>query len=335
MSSEILEVPGMLKSLAEQIKIDIDAYCVATYNDGPRSHLGASQIGHPCSRYLYYQFRWIAHKVHDGRQYRLFQRGHFEEPRFTAYLEGIGCKITTLAKLLFYNAIYDSYSIENSDYVYNESTEKDVTHDHWHLKRAEEQGVKFDKGKAQIRISDCKGHFGGSLDAIVTLPERYGLLDVVFLGEYKTQGTGRKFDELKKEGCMLKKYQHFCQQCTYGYKLGLKYGIYMVVDKNNDDLHIEVVKLDDVLGTKMIAKAESIIFTQEAPPKVSKSASYYECNYCDTRDVCWNNAPALVNCRSCFNASAVEEGNWYCKEHQSIIPKEYIHAACDKWVSLI
>ncbi len=43
----------------------------------PRKHLGASQIGHPCLRYLWYQFRWCAESKtsFDGRMLRLFETG--------------------------------------------------------------------------------------------------------------------------------------------------------------------------------------------------------------------------------------------------------------------
>lgn len=333
MTQHILETPGMLKALADKLKSDIDAYCVNKYNDGPRSHLGASQIGHACSRHLWYQFRWITHKIHDGRQYRLFQRGHFEEPRFTGYLEGIGCKVHTLEKLLFYNSKEDKYFIEKYNYKCNEH-EADVTYDFYHLKCAEEFGVKYDKGKAQLRISGCDGHFGGSLDAIVTLPDHYNLPDVLFLGEYKTSGTGRKFDEVRKEGVVIKKNQHWSQMCTYGYKLKLKYGVYMVVNKDNDDLYIEVVKLDRTQGELMEQKADDIIFRDNPPVKIAKSATFYSCVHCDSKGVCWQGEQSLKNCRSCRHSKPVKEAQWECDKY-GIIPKEHIINGCCEWEGIV
>ena len=46
-----------------------------------RPHLGASQIGHACDRYLWYQFRWCDHDEPDGRVLRLFDHGNVEETR--------------------------------------------------------------------------------------------------------------------------------------------------------------------------------------------------------------------------------------------------------------
>ena len=237
-----LTQPGSLKLLSERIAQDIDAACVAENNTGPRSHLGASEIGDPCERKLWLKFRWCFNKVHDGRQYRLFNRGHFEEPRFAHYLETIGFTVTEFA----------------------EGTEHET-----------------DKGKRQIRIGAAEGHFGGSTDGIGTHPN-YGK----FLLEYKTQGY-KKFPKLVEKGCQSEKYQHFCQQSIYGYKLGLEYSIYMVVNKDNDDLYIEVLKLDWELGKQLEAKAERIIFATEPPPKLSCNIKSFECNYCDFKEVCY------------------------------------------------
>ncbi len=58
-----------------------------------RLHLGGSEIGHWCTRHLYYKFRWCAEVKHHGRMLRLFNRGHYEEPRFISHLESIGIDV--------------------------------------------------------------------------------------------------------------------------------------------------------------------------------------------------------------------------------------------------
>ena len=329
-----LGTPGVLKLLSEQIKQDIDAYCVETYSTRTRGHLGASAIGKSCCRELWYNFRWAYTKIHDGRQYRLFQRGHFEEPRFTGYLEGIGCKVKDFDKKLLFHPESESYFYgTDSDIV---DLVEDVEGIPFHENKAKELGIYLDKGKRQIRIYGCKGHFAGSLDSVIELPKRYQIEQhVLFLGEYKTQGT-QKFPKLIEKGCQLDKYTHWCQQCVYGYKLGLQYGVYIVVNKNDDDLYIEVMKLDWFLGQELEQKAERIIFSQVPPAKISLSSDYYECRFCDMKDVCWNNKPAEVNCRSCARCFPVDEAQWYCNLYDSVVPKEFIETGClEGWVSII
>ncbi len=58
-----------------------------------RGYLGASIIGHECSRYLWYQFRQCCKSEFSGRMYRLFETGDLEELRFTKELRAIGCEV--------------------------------------------------------------------------------------------------------------------------------------------------------------------------------------------------------------------------------------------------
>lgn len=59
----------------------------------PRSHMGCSQIGHPCDRRLWLSFRWAVIERFDGRVLRLFRRGHNEEATVVADLQAIGATV--------------------------------------------------------------------------------------------------------------------------------------------------------------------------------------------------------------------------------------------------
>ncbi len=58
-----------------------------------RGYLGASIIGHECSRYLWYTFRGCYTPDFSGRLYRLFETGDVEEVRFVKELRAIGCTV--------------------------------------------------------------------------------------------------------------------------------------------------------------------------------------------------------------------------------------------------
>lgn len=55
--------------------------------------LGASSIGRPCERQLWYSFRWCYSEQFEGRMLRLFKRGHREEDVFIRELRGIGLEV--------------------------------------------------------------------------------------------------------------------------------------------------------------------------------------------------------------------------------------------------
>ena len=289
-----LDAPGVAKALAKRILEEIDEYCVRTYDGGHRSHLGASLIGRECKRYLWYVFRWCLHEKTTGRQQRLFNRGHREEARFIEWLEGIGFKVW----------------FENRDEAPNEKGEY-----------------------PQYRISDVMGHFGGSLDGIAILPERYGIEEPVLL-EFKTNGTGAGFNKLTDDGMPIAKPEHFAQTSTYGKKYNFRYCVYLNINKNDDSLHIEVVKLNHNLGEQMIMKAEQIIMSQTAPARLSDNPTFHKCGYCHMKEVCHKGAVVEVNCRSCAFARPVENAEWFCEVHNGNIPKDFIAKACPSYKAI-
>lgn len=64
--------------------------------DGFRPHLGASLIGGPCARALWYTFRWATKVRHSGRTLRLFRRGQNEETDLARDLRRAGIEVWTV-----------------------------------------------------------------------------------------------------------------------------------------------------------------------------------------------------------------------------------------------
>lgn len=61
--------------------------------DGLREHLGASQVGKPCERALWFDFRWVTPAQFDGRMLRLFETGQLEEARLVRNLRATGATV--------------------------------------------------------------------------------------------------------------------------------------------------------------------------------------------------------------------------------------------------
>lgn len=60
----------------------------------PRPHMGCSQLGHPCDRWLWLNFRWAVIEKFPGRILRLFRRGQNEESTVVADLRAIGLHVS-------------------------------------------------------------------------------------------------------------------------------------------------------------------------------------------------------------------------------------------------
>jgi len=61
--------------------------------DGFRDHLGASLIGKPCERALWFDFRWVTLSRQEGRILRLFETGQREEERLVRNLRATGATV--------------------------------------------------------------------------------------------------------------------------------------------------------------------------------------------------------------------------------------------------
>lgn len=272
--------------IAQQIEDDIDEWCQKQYDDGPRSHLGASIIGHECEAYLWFSFRWMYYKVYSGRMQRLFQRGHLEEHRVIEWLTGIGFTVSQVA------------SIDNNQY----------------------------------RVSFAEGHGGGSSDGMSTLPTRYGKFEPILI-EIKTQ-KDKKFNILQGSGVKKEKPMHYTQASVYGRRLNLRYCLYIAVNKEDDDLDVEMIELDWDLADAEINKAEKIVNSPFRPPRISDNPSFWKCKFCDAQPVCQLGVPVVKNCRSCYFADAMPDKQWRCNKWGKIIPKDFIPIGCDAWSQL-
>ena len=62
----------------------------------PRPHMGVSQLGHVCDRWLWLSFRWAVQPSFPGRILRLFRRGQDEEATIIHDLRAIGMQLRGL-----------------------------------------------------------------------------------------------------------------------------------------------------------------------------------------------------------------------------------------------
>jgi len=182
----------------------------------------------------------------------------------------------------------------------------------------------------QFRISSCNGHYGGSLDGMCKAPARYEISeDLIFLNEFKTNGTGAGFTNVEKDGIFKSKPKHYAQLCQYGFHYQLKYGLYIIENKNDSDLTVEIVPLDWNLGAQLENRANQIIQSQTPPERISDQPSYQECKWCHFQSICHFAEEVEKNCRSCKQAKPVENGEWFCSRFNDKIPKDFIKKGCE------
>jgi hypothetical protein len=181
-------------------------------------------------------------------------------------------------------------------------------------------------GNAQYQFRAIHGHFGGSVDGIFVAPD-WGINEPTLL-ECKTSGTGTGFNNLDR-GIYEAKPQHYIQDSVYGKGLAIHQCLYVAENKNDSDWKFILTKLDENLADEAWRKAEFIILEATEPPKkISQKRNYYLCNMCKMQGICHDSMPTDINCRSCKNAKAIENAQWYCNHWNAVIPPSAILNGC-------
>jgi hypothetical protein len=292
----------------------------------PRGHLGASEVGKPCARAVWYSFRRVHTVKHTGRMLRLFARGHREEDVVLLYLRQAGITVRDYSKrLCLYPPSQTYVLLEWDEEVVDELD--DVSENAGHIAQAAARG----QGPDQWEFKD--GHFSGSGDGKVVsgMPQCLTLGDGLW--ECKTSNE-KRFKLVKAKGVVQTNPTHFVQMQMYMHYLGLRWALYMVVNKNDDEMHSEVILYKPEVAQYYVDRAKGIIAQNFAPPKIANSASWWQCRFCDFADVCHHGAPAKVNCRSCTHASATAGRTWACALHKAEIPLDFQLKGCSQWVSI-
>lgn len=187
-----------------------------------------------------------------------------------------------------------------------------------------------DANGKQYRIHFAGGHAGGSGDGVVQglpdlRPDQFALI------ECKTHGDD-SFKKLLKYGVKESKKEHFIQMNIYMYKMGLAVALYMAVNKNTDELYLELVEVDTVTAEYYINRATKIVWADKAPPKYSKSVSLPPCAWCKNKKICHFEGAVEMNCRTCaYSEPHPDKKAWVCKKHIKDLDFEAQLVGCDSY----
>jgi CRISPR/Cas system-associated exonuclease Cas4 (RecB family) len=271
------------QSVVDPVADAIFAHYKAKYGaESQRPYLGASAIGKPCLRQHWYSFRWSKPAEFSGRLYRVFQSGHLQEPRVYNDLRAIGC------------TVYDMDPATGKQWTFVEPS--------------------------------GGGHFQGNADGIVTnLPQAPKSPHIL---EIKT-ASDKMYKEMQKFGVKKAKPEHYAQMKMYmkwsidKFKEdGCRKAIYIVVNKDNDDIYTERLEFDKDEAQAIIDKALAIIKATEPPVGISQDPSWYECKFCDYHSICHGTDVPAPTCRSCAHVTPEMDGKarWSCSHHGKDLP---------------
>ena len=247
---------------------------------GPRKYLGLSALGDPCTRKVWFNWRWCAPEKFSARMLRLFRRGHREELAFIAMLRGVGMTVHT-----------------------------------------------HDEAGKQFKVIDFEGHLSGHMDGVGFSEEFWkGSDPKPFILEFKTYNS-KRFTKLQKEGVRSADPKYFVQMQMYAGYEELTGSLFCAVCKEDDALYFEWVPSSKAAFASNLNRAENIIAARgpKETPRISEVPSWFECKYCNLRDICHKSGKSVVSCRSCYYGVPGENATWSCEKGREFgkVCKEY------------
>lgn len=163
----------------------------------------------------------------------------------------------------------------------------------------------------QYEFTACGGHFVAKIDgAALNLPDAPKTWHVV---GFKT-ANNKSFTETKKKGVKDSKPEHYAQNQVEMRLADLTRTLYLMVNKDTDEVYGERIREDKAAQDALMAKAERVIFGAEPGPRLSNDPAFYKCKMCPAAQVCHGQRLAEVSCRTCLHATPERDGDgrWSC-----------------------
>jgi len=192
------------------------------------------------------------------------------------------------------------------------------------------RSIGVDVHGTQTRV-DFGKHVSGSLDGIIMsgLPESPNKKHML---EIKTH-SDKSFNELEKNGVEKAKPLHWVQMQVYMLGTKLERAFYYAINKNDDRIYTERVKLDKKVAEHYIERGQRIAMQEGLPHPLSTDPSWYDCKWCDAHSFCHKTKMIKEsNCRTCAHSTPMEDSTWKCTRYDATIPLDAQHQGCDAHV---
>ena len=187
---------------------------------------------------------------------------------------------------------------------------------------------KDDDGK-QFSRTDPTGHLVAKPDGIVKgVPGAEASLHVL---EIKSSND-KNFQDMVKNGVKKSKPEHYAQLQIGMSLFDIERGLYVVINKNNEQYYIERIHKDDAEIERLMGRLESLLGTNTPPPRISDNPARYPCGFCDQNQVCFKDRPPEKNCRTCTFVEVLREGGAFlCSKDNMTRTRDEQLKGCGEW----
>lgn len=179
----------------------------------------------------------------------------------------------------------------------------------------------------QKEVVGPHGHIKGHIDGLCTgVP---GNEKEIHLVEFKT-ANDKRFKNMQKIGIKRAEKGYYGQAQAYMGKLELKTTFFMVYNKNDSSYYIEIIPFDLPAFERLENKLLTILYSEFPLDKIG-TKTWFECKFCDLYNVCHNNEPVNMNCRTCEYVEIEDDGEWKCSLKAKTLSYFDQNEGCYKW----
>jgi len=255
------------QNLCDRINAVIDAALIERRKKEPvRTYLGASQIGDPCLRKLYYSY---SHTPVDigreltARAIRIFDTGHAGEDAAALQMGAVDVPETDVFR---------------------------TTAVRWMKDAGFDLLTRDPKTKEQFGFTVLNGRLKGHTDGKIVSGPLTDEIPYPVGWEHKALNT-KNWSKIKRHGLKEASPLYYGQCHIYmGYMEWPAY-IFTATNKNTQELNHELITYDAREAQTQTDRAVTVIRAVEAGdllPRLTDNPDFYLCKFCDWRFRCWN-----------------------------------------------
>lgn len=173
------------------------------------------------------------------------------------------------------------------------------------------------------------GHIVGFIDGkILGLPEApktWHLLEVKSM-------NANNYRKFVKNGVKKSHPKYYSQAQSYCGKLGLTRIAFAVINKDDQEIHVERLEFDENHYKTVMGRAIDVISSDIIPPNVINDRDNFTCRFCDFVPICYDAKPLAKNCRTCSKVDIEDDGKWSCSLKEIQLTNEQQENGCRNYM---
>ena len=172
-----------------------------------------------------------------------------------------------------------------------------------------------------------KGHSDGVVIGVIEAPKTPHVL------ECKT-ANDKSFKKVQSQANLEKSnIIYYCQTQLYMKHEKLPRCLFIMVNKNDDNLYVERVRYNKDTANLFENRGVSIVLSP-LPNKVKYPKTYYKCKRCACYKICHEGSSIDMNCRTCNHSEPTKYGGWHCQFNDLDLSLDEQKCGCNNYEKL-